>query len=1317
MYRSLRRNRKGGVPFALLAVTILLSVTAYGVAAESVRSAESGSDSAAEGVRVLDASVEETRDFVERGLGEIIYSVCISESGHFDQRKASFDRRSADWLEFQFPLSASGVTVSLLDYSIALKTDTFRAGGAGEGYVPSFLRASGTVRVALESDYGSSEKTVSVQTDGSCALPLALEMGSLFENAVEGDGPILSQMVKYQLTSLAQYRVMNGYGAYAAYGEKGTNSILTEADVREAYTNALDALECMYFKDSTGKEYYGMRDIAREMGVYRNGLTIDLNTVYAQALAAREDDLVGKWFDYFMGREILGALDQVSDGLANAWDSFTSFVTGRNDFSAEPYIREMVGDIYTGVYTGRTFAFHVTDPVNGDELEYHVRYPDVDFYGSPVITHFKNDYRNSTDSVREWLRDVLNTAISSVAAGKGLGKVTVRPGQDESFAEALSGGITRALRNDLRPLEEITRESFDSNRVPDQFYAAIFHAVQENRDGIFRCGDDSFEDNVKEQVWDSLKGTMGGRHRGLTDADMEYLFEKAFSTDEFRAILEGYRQAVDDLMGKLEALNTKYSQGNSYLNTVCAGMLQIDFFAVDYLSDVTAIATAIAEEYRLNMEVNPCCGFTDYGRKGDFVLTDGENTFSETLKVSLASDPSVKVGRPCERSSHETGFSESKYASYCTVIPVSVRDEFTVTVTSAGTLLKSLGMLDSVFSDTVTVDISTDVAVVSGWALAGVDYRATVTLLDDVVRTLVSALEPLLEPLRILLKMAECVADRIAQALLTVERYLAEVIERIYQIIMEPLENACRFFTETLTETVLAGIIGLIEGAEPIVDVGMVGQIIGFTYMGFTLTFEFHLETLEKYTKNIVKATLEGEVSGNTFSAFVSLKTKGDTKKVPHVTGGFSVKGEDWNLSGTVDPKMSTTKHLMTMSGTVKGVRIDAVLPEAVQYNEIGLRLADFPGIGDVLSRLPSPIAGTKLELDAGLELKYNVPIETGVLVNEFESNPEGNDKGKEWAEIINLTGSQVDLNNWTLTTSKNKVHIIKGVELAPGERTVVTFDGTFLVNSKEYLVLRDPDGVECDRTATMGDRDNDGRTCQRSMDGSTVWAMSEGTPGEPNSGGLFGQGGTVTTAVKDIVKNAAVKAMGELRHVYTVEQLQKLVTLTVQYAIDDGIDTLSACIVEGSAYVSADFTDLSSSGRSGFRAYIAADSDLAEDLLKFLLGKIEALFLNIEDPYNIDLGSTVYEDVYVGITVYGGVKAPKTLCASTPDEKVLLGVDTRCNVAALGGLFGCDLGTPKVKVQIGIKNCPAALIPPALGVKKNMTYDYWFLRMTFASA
>ena len=47
--------------------------------------------------------------------------------------------------------------------------------------------------------------------------------------------------------------------------------------------------------------------------------------------------------------------------------------------------------------------------------------------------------------------------------------------------------------------------------------------------------------------------------------------------------------------------------------------------------------------------------------------------------------------------------------------------------------------------------------------------------------------------------------------------------------------------------------------------------------------------------------------------------------------------------------------------------------------------------------------------MDVGLDIKYSAPFETGVLINEIESNPEGDDVDNEWVEIINNTATSPD--------------------------------------------------------------------------------------------------------------------------------------------------------------------------------------------------------------------------------------------------------------------------------------------------------------------
>ena len=1320
MSKGYRPDRRGNMPFALVAVTILLVASSYCVVSASIRETEQEEKGVQEQIENLDDSVDSTRSFIESGIGSMIYEICTDpDLGDLQNRNKEFNERSKTWMEFQFPLDASGVTARLVDYELTLRTENMKLDGDAtdvDGYTPSFLRATGYATVEFESEVGNTTRTVEVSSDGSCALPLAINSGSLFSNAVSGEGSALTQMVEYQLTSLAQYRVINGYGAFSTYGDKGTSSILTEQDVKDAYRNAIQALECLYFRNSSGETVFGSTDLAKTLLLKSGYITIDLNSVYAQALYSKMDDIVGKWFDYFFGNKVLELCDKISDAVKNAWDSFVSFITGKDNFSAEPYLREVVGDIYTGVYSGKTHGFTVTDSVTGKTMTYTVSYPNVDLYGSDAVKNFKNNYRNNTNSVREWITNIVNTAIMKVANGKGLGTVDLRLNDLDTFPEALTDAIMAALSGNMESFENVTKDVLQYNKLPDQFYSAIYSEILSNRNTIFTYDDQSFNSFIFTQIYGSVSNDFRAEDGSeLSKSEIDRILSESALLTSNRDIATDYRRAVDSLMGNLDALNKVEAPSDSMVKKICIEMLSSGFFALDIVTDVRSVATAMCQEYRTYMEINPYCGTLDLPDSDVFVL-QGDSRYTEKLSLAEVSDPVAKVERPSEdRSVHQVGFNENSKASFTTVIPVELHDTFYYKVDSAGTLMSALGISDSSYADTLTIDIKTEIIIVSGWGLQGVDYASSTNVAEDLYELLLSALEPLLEPLRKIMHMVEELMDKLSEALVVITQYLEEIIEKIYNILIEPISEFKEFITKTVTEWFCDRIIDIAENAKAIVDVSAASQTVGLSYMGYSLTFTFNLKTLEKYTKHIVKAEFTGNVNGVDIGAFVNIKSKGETDPVRYVTGGFSLDGQDWKLSGTIDPYMTTNKNLVTISGTVKGVQIDATLPKVVEYHEVGIALSDIPGISTILSNIPSPIPGTKVNIDAGLSLKYNLPIKSGVLINEFESNPDGTDKDNEWAEIVNLSGSEVDLTDWTLTTSKKKVHIIKDVKLAPGERAVIEFEGTFLLNSKEYLILKDPDGEEMDRTDKCSDSYNNSRTFQRLTDGCTKWGMAESTRGESNNAGIFTKDGVGTQIVLDIVKAAAVKAMDEMKHVYTVEGLEELFTKTIQYAIDDGIGRISECVVEGSIYVSVDFTDLTSSGRSGFKVYVSAGSEFVGDVLKYLLGKAEALFLNIDDPYNIDIGSVVYDDVYVGVSVYGGIKVPAKMSAST-DKKVTLGVDIAVNLSAIGGLFGCELGTPKVKASIGIKNCPYELIPSALNPTKNMTYDYYFMTIKFTA-
>ena len=123
--------------------------------------------------------------------------------------------------------------------------------------------------------------------------------------------------------------------------------------------------------------------------------------------------------------------------------------------------------------------------------------------------------------------------------------------------------------------------------------------------------------------------------------------------------------------------------------------------------------------------------------------------------------------------------------------------------------------------------------------------------------------------------------------------------------------------------------------------------------------------------------------------------------------------------------------------------------PELVQYQELSISTDDIPGVRESLNNIVLPAIGYKCSLEMGLYAKYNLPIETGLLINEVELNPEGNDSGKEWVELYNNSDSSVDLLGYTLTPSNSGKYAVSigDIELGPKERTVVYFPSQALNN------------------------------------------------------------------------------------------------------------------------------------------------------------------------------------------------------------------------------------------------------------------------------
>ena len=1343
-------SKDGGMPFVAIAAVLLILGSAYGVMISQAKDIEETADNIVTELGSLDSAITATRTYVERGLGELIFQISTDpEGGSLDSRAAMFKERSGKWMGSNFPNTDRGVSVSVRDFDFALEAESLKMASDDVltgGFTPSFLKATGHYTANFISGSGTVMRTTEISTDGTCALPLVAEQGSLFENMVSGEGSALAQMMTHQLTSLAQYRVLNGYGALAEYGSMGTMSIITVEDVRAAYENSLKVLEMLVFRCSSEGLDPGMKRIDLADWFVTDGfIEIDLSAVYAQALISIADDVVLKWFDYLYGNLYIEAADWLYDGLKNAWDSMKGFFTGKNEFSAAPYIERVLADNgkdvahYRHLFSGKAASIVIPGTsvtvdgrvVSIPSMTLGAEYPSVDLMSWDGISKFKSHYRADTNEIREWIRNVINSAAVSFGTMKALGTVRmpVDRTDDEAFMESVYKTVDLALKKGESELERVMTSAIKGQSISDPFCAAIFKVISEDRDRIY-CTD-VFKQNIRASVRSSLISYFESSGIAFTDGGLASAADALFGSDGVRRAISQYDEAVESCLDGLRALTEVPSGKSGVVKDICTGLVRNNVFFLDIATNVPERIRTLCAEAAENASINAYSGVVELPGTDSFKLVGSDgNTAVEKLSVSSSSAPKIAVRGPNDNlrdCMHYVGFNENTGASYATAFSVTVSADLEYAVRSSGALESAMGISDSVYKGSSGIDIELKIVVASGWELSGVrGYTPSNNLLEDAWNALIKLLGPILEPLRKVLSMISDALSVLGSALIEFSKYVASVVEKLFKVLMYPLECLTRFIDEQLNKVFNWALEKAVDAVQWIVGIDMSKQTVGFSFMGFTVTFTTKLATLASNTKTLLTVTMSYTMDKLKLSGSVTIKQRGSgSSKELLFTGNASIEGENWSVSADIDPVMKSSGHMIILGGHIKGVRFDVLLPDLVQYQHAEFSLSDIPGLGILLSNIPLPIPGLKGAIDAGIDLKYNIPFKSGILINEFELNPPGEDRNNEWVELINATKSRVDLDGYTLhagSDPKGKVYTIKGLSLSPGQREVIVLPGAFLNNSGssllsagESVTLRSPDGKEVDKTPAKKDSANDSRTWQRVADCALDWAFAEGTPGSGNCGGLFG-GEMVKAQILKILKDSAVKIMGEMKSLKSTDDLGKFFKAAIHHAITTGIELLAGCLVEAAIFVSLEITDASSTACGGVRFALFIDSGFVEEGLKYLVGEIESLLLNIENPYGLKPKEVFTDNLYLGVTFYVGIKAPMFLKHIDAFPNVKLAVHINTNLSAICTLIGHGIGKWKVTAGILIMDCPTVLVPVPLKANLTLESDLWLLRATFTS-
>ncbi len=1300
----MRTDEKGNMPFAVIAVTILMLASVAGaIASQQTRSADMMGNTE-QSIISIDESLEDIRSYINQELGIIILDISKDGSlGTLDERAEVFAERAHGWIDERFPMMSNGTRAELVDRQLEMMAESMSS-DILDGYVPAYLHGSGTVTVGVSSVIGFTEKTIEISTDGSYALPLAAEQGSLFERMASDGGISIAQMMSYELTSLAQYRVLDGYGSVSQYGSKGTDSIITRQDVKDAYDNAMSLCSTICFRRTADGEIHDRVDAADLLA--GDTVTIDVASFYSQVLVSLVDDIVLKWFDYLCGRELLVRADDVIGRFNDALDSLVSFVTGRNVTSAEGYIVEVMEKNGKGASEYR-FPGSGKTTVSAGGYTVTVDNPTVDLFTRDWIVNFKSIYNGSENYIEDFLTQILNSAAQHIYSDDSLAMMVVHidPYDGTSFIETVSDAFIRLIEGCEDTVEDAIAGAVDDAVFVDPFYAAIAETIQSHAseipdtDSLRRSIRNAFAHAVSNDENADLDTIMGSpsvldaihRYRSLVYRDIEVY-------DELKHVPGGQPGMVLDILSEITGYGLK---------------------AIGITSDVTERTKVLLDEITASSEINPLTGITDLPGTAAFALTDEcGNTTAETLTMTMLNNPLIDepviLASEC---SHVTGFREDRSAAYTTVLMVHVSDMVTYTVEGSNSFSSAMGLpATSVYTGTFSNDIELRIAVASGWPLMGVAYEPTCDIIDDATLLLIAELAVLMEPLRDLLEILEQIMDGINESLYEITRFATDALLKLYEAILEPLESLIDWFEKKLDDILGDAVLSAYFSLD------LTKQSVSFDYLGFTFKLTFNLLSLASSTKTLFTAELEGPVCGLDLDVALTAKIKGDVKKENvFVTGSAKIKGDGWKVNVGVDPLMKGSKHLLTVSGEVGETDVSLIMPKLVDYSESGFKLSDIPGIGDAIGNIPVPGLGVNVGFDAGVSLKYSSPVIAGLIINEYETNPKGNDKGGEWVEILNNTDKAIDLTGYVLSASsdsRSKKMTLSGT-ISPGEFLIVEPSFT-LVNSSgkmtkngEGLILRDPDGVQVDKTGTHADTADDGFTWQRKYDGSNEWEFREGTIGRSN-GSYVMTGILSPTDAKEIIIDSVKDAFEEVGSITDVASAQEIIRLAIQKSLDGMIEKVSGALVEASVFIRADVSDMTSSLTGGITVALRTDSELLEDVLKYIVGKIEELALSMKNPYRIDSVSMFTDNIDLEITFDARIGFPEFLTKRIDELPLMdLGLTFRTNISALTKIFGTDTGTPSVECGVRIMDCPSVVIPSKLSPKNGMVHDLWLFKLT----
>lgn len=1329
-------DKNGQMPFALVAVALLLLTSYSVVAIAEVEHSQKGLESSQAEMSVLNDACDATIERVKATAVAIV--AALAEEGVMDMSvlQTSFQERFSSVINKTFPLDQGGVRRSVNANNLSLRFVSLSDNPEDKttASYPAYAKVEGTLNVSVSTSKGQLEREVSVDADTLVPFPL---INGLLSNHIErmnGSMSELGRLVSYQLASLVQIRALGGVAA------RGNSSpLLTEVDVERALRLALALLERQTFRNSS--DDIGIPDDttmidAAELMLHDDGVSIDMNVLFSQAVYALVDQTVLQWMEYLDFIKLpMDILECIGDGLANILDQILIQVGG--DPPASHYLKERMasagheeseyrylhgGDVSVNlpsidvmVYPDGTMKVIELAP-----MTVSVPLPVTDIFDSYLWEAFMPIYREKTMDLAMDIQQLLYDLARTMSISGALPMLSLELDRFDtvSFFDTLMDRIETALPDAVSVLEHSWQLKLQGFKRSDPLALELSDYVWKYRTVLLKedLAYQSLRDAIKERVLEAVMqdpsfmalGTDVGAYASLNENIDFSIGEAGIDTLVWNAVREKGNEVLGLISSVLCAEENVGTVTNMIAKLANGAVSGIPGLAETMGSMIISVLRSVVEGNSMFNGNGP----EYYPSKGLELYSGDGKVFTEDLKVTRSDGKmDIRIVSPSEvrgGAVHYIGLHDLSAAPYLSTTVVRIKGDVQYTVTSDDGI-------SPITIDCVTpLDLELRLPILSSWPLEGVQYSRSDSLGNDIVTSIINNALPMIKQLQGVFSACDALFSFIADMNTVINGFATKAMEKLASSVLAPIMSMQEAVKEGMSSLLGDALFTFLDNA---------GQIQLVTdFFGLRLELETNpLDVAMGLVRDLLRVTFRVNVSDVHLS--VALRLLRMAPNDFYIIGTGNMGMNDWYVSLTIDPIMRIYTHIIRITGTVGGKGIHLEMPHVTQYETFSLTLSQIPIVSQFLSNIPLPFPGMKGRVDAGMELKYDSPVVTNLVINEVELNPRGNDLGREWVEIFNPLDHDVTLIGWSLGTGhgKGSTHRLPDMVLSPGEYFVYTFPSLTLYNGDsmslprgESIMLWDDQGRLIDSSPWLVDTYDDERSWKREHDAADNWVLEDASPGMSN--------GPRSTALDlgewfvSELRKATLTVMSELSNKDpNLEGLADILHDIINILINNVLSRIAGCVVELKLFIQLGVSDISGTIGGGMELALIAGREFVLEGLQWMATTVKKAVMDIINPSNsFSVHSPqLLQESYIRLSVVAAVGLPSFISKQGGDERYELRGMVQMNLAAISSLVGKDEDNRRIGFGVMFSGIPGFLMPPIFKVNPGRTCDLWLMRGT----